>query len=194
VRDGNGNIVSIITANQNVIGSQNTLKVELVSDESSQSGTVIDVSLIDPTGASVQPQGNVELCFSPKDGNEEDQCLGFLNEETNEWECEDECLEKDDHGLLCGDTSHFSKFSLLLDVSGSGNSDCSGSSWNGITNYQWLDILIIVIVILVVICFSFIIIIIASLFPRFHGKEYVRIKTLRSNTSASVLLSEPTNN
>ena len=194
IRDENGNIVSIITANQDVIGYQNTLKVELISDESSQDGTVIDISLIDPSGSFVQPQGDVELCFNPKDGNEDDQCLGFLNEETNEWECEDECLKQDDNGLLCGDTSHFSKFSLLLDVAGSGNSGCSGSSWNGITNYEWLDVLIIVIVILIVVCFSLIIIVIASLFPRFHGKEYVRIKTLRANTStASVLLSQPVN-
>jgi len=105
IRDENGNIVSIITANQDVIGYQNTLKVELISDESSQDGTVIDISLIDPSGSFVQPQGDVELCFNPKDGNEDDQCLGFLNEETNEWECEDKCLKQDDNGLLCGDDS-----------------------------------------------------------------------------------------
>ena len=181
IRDGSGNIISIITANQGVIGYQNTLKVEVISDESSQDGTVIDISLIDPSGSFVQPQGDVELCFNPKDGNEDDQCLGFLNEETNEWECEDECLKQDDNGLLCGDTSHFSKFSLLLDVSGSGNSGCSGSSWNGITHHQWLDAVIILTTVTTACCVSCIVILIGIIFPRFHGREHYRINSLRSS-------------
>ena len=43
---------------------------------------------------------------------EQDQCLGFLNDQ-GEWECEDPCLEsKGDQ--LCGQTTHFTNFALLL--------------------------------------------------------------------------------
>jgi uncharacterized membrane protein YbjE (DUF340 family) len=46
-----------------------------------------------------------------------------LNEDTNEWECEDECLESQGD-LLCGTTSHFTSFALLL----AGTSECGSSN------------------------------------------------------------------
>lgn len=33
--------------------------------------------------------------------------LGYYNEETGKWECEDDCLEPDDSGQMCGETDHF---------------------------------------------------------------------------------------
>ena len=52
-----------------------------------------------------------------RDTDSDGACLSFLNE-NNEWECEDECLEKDvnENGdsTLCGFTEHFTTFSILL--------------------------------------------------------------------------------
>ena len=43
--------------------------------------------------------------------------MGFFNEETNEWECEDECLQKDDNGQYCGETSKYHLFNIDLSLS-----------------------------------------------------------------------------
>ena len=48
-------------------------------------------------------------------------CLGYLDERTGKWECEDPCLEQDQNGLYCGSTGHLTSFALLL--SGGGNND-----------------------------------------------------------------------
>jgi len=40
-----------------------------------------------------------------------DACLGFFNVQTQEWECEDECLTKEGN-TFCGDTG---KYKLLFD-------------------------------------------------------------------------------
>ena len=34
-------------------------------------------------------------------------CVGFYNDKTKGWECEDECLEERGGDLLCGETDHF---------------------------------------------------------------------------------------
>ena len=34
---------------------------------------------------------------------QDESCLGFFNEETREWECEDKCL-KEENGKYCGKT------------------------------------------------------------------------------------------
>ena len=44
----------------------------------------------------------------------QDACLGFVNEETNEWEYADECVEENDEGQFCGETDHFTSFAILL--------------------------------------------------------------------------------
>jgi hypothetical protein len=49
--------------------------------------------------------------------------LAFLNEETNKWECEDPCLESKGD-LLCGSTSHFTSFALLL----AGTEECGSEN------------------------------------------------------------------
>ena len=40
--------------------------------------------------------------------------FGMFNEETNEWECEDECLQKDDNGQYCGETGKYHLFYNIL--------------------------------------------------------------------------------
>ena len=116
------------------------------------SATALDVTLRDINGNEIPLQGTVELCFSVEtedstdvcfknnnnnNNNEnsrwlsklisfftmfQDACLGFVNEETNEWECADECVEENDEGQFCGETDHFTSFAILL--SGGGSNGC----------------------------------------------------------------------
>jgi hypothetical protein len=50
-----------------------------------------------------------------KDPGQQPVCLGYLDETANPpvWKCEDECL-KERGDLLCGETSHFTNFAILL--------------------------------------------------------------------------------
>jgi hypothetical protein len=45
----------------------------------------------------------------PSAGN---ACLGYFDEGTNEWECQDATLEQCDDGNLCGTTDHLTLFSM----------------------------------------------------------------------------------
>jgi len=92
------------------------------TDPTVTSTSIISVTLTDLYGTEVALTGEVELCFSSSLANIEGQCLGFLNEQ-NQWECQDECLEPK-NGQLCGTTTHFTNFALLL----GGGGDACGTS------------------------------------------------------------------
>ncbi len=66
---------------------------------------------------------DIDVCIRTEAGTTTDKaCLGYLDESTKppKWTCEDECLTKGNDGLLCGSTSHFTNFAILL-VGGRGN-------------------------------------------------------------------------
>ena len=72
-----------------------------------------------PGGRFAKP---VEVCLEQRGEDKSDSlCLGFFNEASDQWECEDPCLEKKG-GLLCGSTDHFTNFALLLSGGSSGAS------------------------------------------------------------------------
>lgn len=81
---------------------------------------VYDVSFVDETSKDF----SVELCISSS--SETDACLGYLDEKVfpPKWKCEDECLNKNANGQLCGSTSHFTNFAILLGGGGSGEDGC----------------------------------------------------------------------
>lgn len=86
--------------------------------------SVVEVTLVDDGGNPVsQLDGDVQICLRPNPGADTGtSCLGYLNEKTKTWVCEDECLSANDKGQLCGSTNHFTNFALLL-TGGSGSSD-----------------------------------------------------------------------
>ncbi len=67
----------------------------------------------------------VELCFTltnpPSDTSA--ACLGYFDESTKSWKCEDECLESKGGGVVCGTTNHFTNFAILLSSGGSSKCD-----------------------------------------------------------------------
>jgi hypothetical protein len=94
---------------------------------------VVDVSFSDYSLTDIL-QFSVEICF-PGVEYQTDSCLSFLDESKNppQWKCEDECLETRNN-LLCGSTTHFTVFAILLGSVSSGG--CSSNvyvtgSFNG---------------------------------------------------------------
>ena len=78
---------------------------------------IVDVSLLDTDGRVVQPRGNVEICLDIADSQVEDSgCLGFFDESSGKWFCEDQCLDVS-NGRACGETDHFTKYVFALDFS-----------------------------------------------------------------------------
>ena len=179
--------MSIVIATPDVIGDGNVLQVDLVDiyyGDSPLGIPIIDVTIVDENGVSLQPQGDIEICIDSNGVDSDNPCLGFFNELNNEWECEDTCLEEDNKGLYCGITSHLSRFTLLLDPGGTtGNERCGSDSWNGITPTPWGDAIVIASACILVFCIGIIVIILITLKPRIHGSEYIRISTLRKRES-----------
>lgn len=87
-------------------------------------GTVVDLSVLPFAAGEV-----AQVCAEVKSGTPiEGTCLGYFDETQARWKCEDPCLKASsaDGGsrdLLCGDTSHFTSFAVLLS-GGKSNSEC----------------------------------------------------------------------
>lgn len=174
-----------------------------------------------------QPQelsDKVTICL---ESNEEDGCLGYRETEADDWKCEDHCLtvqESDDGGdqqqgsssssaptkgemtgqtprkkLLCGETTHFTQFSVLLvgvDTSGDQSGCGDQNSGDYITRVWWGDSLLalcVAIVVLAVLIGSALILMLASkkspvVSKLVWGEEGSRIESLRRSRRASTRL------
>lgn len=89
---------------------------------------VVASSAYDISGNEVtQLDEPVTICLRSSGTTGDDTCLGYLDASSDppSWRCEDECLEKKGD-LLCGETSHFTNFAILLSGSGSGSGKCGG--------------------------------------------------------------------
>ena len=174
---------SIIIPN-NVENTQTDLLIDVsyvtnfLSSENIQLGsTIVDITLTDSFGTKITELDEpITICFNQNEVND-DSCLSFYNEDTEEWECEDYCLELvgDEY---CGKTNHLTSFALLLNVDGSngGNGAC-GSSNNDYLIYAWIS--------LGLVGFSLIIFIIAviSIELRYRRKQlkvHARLKSIES--------------
>jgi hypothetical protein len=82
---------------------------------------IYDVSF---AGGQYYEDFSVQLCFTVN--TTRDACLGYLDESVSppKWKCEDECLQRSSSGQVCGDTSHFTNFAILLGGGGSGGNAC----------------------------------------------------------------------
>jgi hypothetical protein len=67
---------------------------------------------------------DAEICLVPDDGKKTaESCLGYFDEKANDWKCEDTCLSEKDK-MLCGSTSHFTNFAILLSGGQGENGSC----------------------------------------------------------------------
>ena len=93
------------------------------------SSVPIDVTLMDPSGSSISSlSGSAQLCFSTTlltSNQRKHACLGYIDS-TGKWTCEDRCLTVSSSSsnssagssssgtVLCGSTTHFTSFAVLL--------------------------------------------------------------------------------
>ena len=89
----------------------------------------IDVTL---TNGTSQLSSAAQLCFSTKEATSyHSACLGYIDS-SGRWQCEDKCLSMSNSTQICGSTSHFTNFAVLL--SGGGGRQCNPyitGTWQG---------------------------------------------------------------
>jgi hypothetical protein len=131
---------------------------------------------------------SVKLCFASN--STQDACLGYLDENTTppEWKCEDYCLSSNQDGQLCGDTSHFTNFAILL--RGSNSADCeSGKTY--VTGSFNGDLALCLSVVGGCICLGILVILLASVTQSGRnlvtGKEGERVHKMRMAMRTGVL-------
>eukprot|EP01096_Ripella_sp_DP13-Kostka_P014687 TRINITY_DN670_c0_g1_i2.p1 TRINITY_DN670_c0_g1~~TRINITY_DN670_c0_g1_i2.p1 ORF type:complete len:1080 (+),score=387.12 TRINITY_DN670_c0_g1_i2:165-3404(+) len=173
-----------------------TIRIENVDDDLLRraqpvvfQSVVFNITLVDTLGQDVQPESAL-ICLETSGGEDiSKQCLGFLDESDPakpEWKCQDECLQKGAKGKVCGTSSHFTSFAILL--SGSVGSDpCGDNSSDFFTGAYWSDS-VVVAVIAAFILFLFIFSAIVLTFTKpgravLYGKEGLRIKRLHTTRS-----------
>jgi len=91
------------------------LNIDLVEypTDGNLGSAVVDLTLTDSQGQTISFAGKIELCFSLTGAAAEFGCLGYYDEECDEWVCEDRSL-RDKQGKVCGSTGHFTSFALLI--------------------------------------------------------------------------------
>ena len=189
IEDEEGNIIAIVDSNHLGLEDNEVIIDVIFPDNDNLNSYVVDIKLVDPFGNSIQPTGPVELCFQPNSTSKgrKQQCLGYLEEGTGDWVCES-CLEEK-NGLLCGKSSHFTMFSLLLDVGGAGVDDLCGPGTEYMTGSFTGDALLVSMTIVGVCGCLLLFTFFASLFPQLHGQEYTRLSRVRSHTNTVITLS-----
>jgi len=144
--------------------------------------TVVDV-VVDEHA----PTFDAKLCFDPStsSGQTSDMCLGYYDEDQNRWVCEDHCLTQEG-GKLCGKTSHFTMFALLLSGrSGLSSDPCGSDSTDYITGVWWGDLTLMVSLLVVAVLFVLLASIsfyIPGLKKIWLGEEGVRVKKSREHS------------
>ena len=106
---------------------------------------VYDIYIADSFGSELPFDGDATICFditTTEDISKKRSCLSFFKE-TQEWECEDKCLERNDENQFCGSTSHFTAFAVLFyGIDGPG-ANCGSSPNNYIFDVYWKDLILI---------------------------------------------------
>ena len=125
--------IELITENGEQVGSiffadmQGSFDINFVTNVDSNliGNTIIDITIYDRKGNSISKlPDDLKICLKEKKRkDDDDMCLSFFNTKTGEWECEDECLSRENN-QYCGITDHLTSFALLLNGKTS-NSNCS---------------------------------------------------------------------
>lgn len=146
---------------------------------------VLNVIAIDEFGNEIPFSGDAEICIKTEESKlNKNSCLGYLDESVKppKWKCEDRCISSKD-GQICGSTSHFTNFAVLLEGGSSSDNPC-GSSYNGyIFDKSWKDFVLLSSFSVGTICLACCCIILVLICPpveRFvYGKEGYRISSIR---------------
>lgn len=167
---------------EDVLAAGTVLQVDetVVIDDALASNLVLDITLLTADGEEVQPDGDIEVCFTPNDGVDTDEaCLG-TEDADGEWVCVDCVRTKNER--FCGSTDHLSFYALLDISSGSQKGECTsdGSSKGFMTGVGWGDAVLIVAVAAAIVCLALVVVVVLSFLPWVHGKEYERIHSARA--------------
>lgn len=194
--DNNGNPAGTVLVPANAIQPGEVLLVgpaseeaEIAAEDLDVASEIVQVTLTDIFGDTAQPGDEIEICLEVSDADraKDDGCLSFFDEDRGVWVCEDPCLELDG-SLACGTTDHFTNFAVLFGEGG-GSSRCGSSSEDYILNAAWQDGLLVGGVFTAAVLVCVVVIFIGLLFPRavgrLHGKEYSRIRSLRTTNRSS---------
>jgi len=110
------------TNNQVIVSPPDPVAVQAINAKDLKY-VVINISLKVPL---TKGQFSADVCLNVNQNEDiSELCLGFYDEQTGEWKCEDECLEEQrrSSGMIevCGQTNHFTNFAVLLSGAGGGN-------------------------------------------------------------------------
>ena len=101
--DNDGTITAQVTAPAGVVDYYSTLELSVHTINA----FVTEITLVNQFGQQITELNEpIQICLAPTHNRSPDEiCLGFLNEESGEWECED-CSVNHESGsdLLCGES------------------------------------------------------------------------------------------
>ena len=147
-------------------------------EQQRRSSDVLDISIVQE-GSSKEKK--FEICFPVDETFDSKSCLGYIDETRDppEWRCEDRCVKKNNDGLVCGKTNHFTNFAILL----SGVEGGCDESEDYVTGSYYGDLIMVACFVGVMILICCIVIGIATFSNRIsravYGDEGHRIRTLR---------------
>ena len=141
-----GRSVGNIFFSENIEGF---LDVNFVTNVESNTigNTIVDITILDFDGNSLSElSGPIKICLAQEKTNE-DICLSFYNTKTEEWECQDKCLSRENN-QYCGTTDHLTSFALLLQGGGNNGGKCDSSEDYV---FAWLSMALLILAILIII-------------------------------------------
>jgi len=149
--DNDGTITAQVTAPAGVVDYYSTLELSVHTINA----FVTEITLVNQFGQQITELNEpIQICLAPTHNRSPDEiCLGFLNEESGEWECED-CSVNHESGsdLLCGESDHLTNFALL--ISTEDPSDKCGSSPIQNEVIAWLSLAFLLLAILIFFAFA----------------------------------------
>lgn len=74
----------------------------------SVASAILDIEIYDAFGISITNfRSEIIICLRKTEKQSKVECLGFFNEKTKQWECEDKCFDKEGDFVYCGETCWF---------------------------------------------------------------------------------------
>ena len=168
---------TVVTISRENLGDASIL-INILPPEVFLGSEIVNITLLNRRGQEIQPEGDIEFCYREKHPTEYSKCLGYSNE-GKDWSCE-ACLEKKGD-FLCGNTDHFTMFSILLGAYGNKVDGFCDSAINFfITGSSLGDSILITLTVAFVCCLMLICVAAATVYPALHGEEHQRLRKVRS--------------
>ena len=142
-----------------------TWSISLVTNQPGNSAeqgiesAIVNITLVDGEGQSITELDSLlTICLSRPNQTKKGKrvCLGYYEEMSSKWKCQDECLTTGGGAnLLCGQTDHLTNFALLLSGAGGQNEPCQSFSRNN--TLPWVSLGMVAGAVVIVLLFSVII-------------------------------------